>query len=165
MTEPAEGGGASFWFYHLTRRRLEDVLPPLLERVRAKGWRAVVRCGSEARVEDLNRWLWTFRDDSFLPHGTIADGAPERQPVFLTADDARPNDAEMLFLADRAQAAPHALDAYRRVALLFDGADPDALDGARRFWKAATDAGRPAVYWADEPEGWRKKAEKPGAPA
>lgn len=151
------------WFYHLTGRRLEGVLPALLERMRKADWRAVVRCGTQARVEDLNRVLWIYRDESFLPHGAASDGAPARQPIYLTAGSERPNAAEMLFLVDRAAASLDELSPYRRVALIFDGRDEEALREARAFWKMATGAGRAAVYWAETPSGWEKKAESAAA--
>ena len=61
-------------FYHLHRQPLERVLPTLLERSLERGWRVVVQASSEERVEALDAHLWTFRDDSFLPHGTGGRG-------------------------------------------------------------------------------------------
>ena len=61
---------AELWFYHLERSELERALPPLLEKCLQRGWRALVRCRlARARVMDaLDASLWTFRDDSFVPH-------------------------------------------------------------------------------------------------
>src|SRR5215470_777200 len=57
-------------FYQLQRQPLERVLPTLIEKSLERGWRVVVQAASEERVEALDAHLWTFRDDSFLPHGT-----------------------------------------------------------------------------------------------
>ena len=59
-------------FYHLQDQRLDRVLPQLLEMSLSRGWRVVVQASSEERVEALDAHLWTYRDDSFLPHGTVA---------------------------------------------------------------------------------------------
>ena len=67
-------------FYHLEHRPLERVLPELLEKCLERGWRAVVQTAEQERLEALDTQLWTYRDIAFLPHGTAADGAPERQP-------------------------------------------------------------------------------------
>ena len=48
----------------------------------------------------------------------------------------------------------------QRVCVLFDGAEAAALDHARGQWKALTDAGVAAQYWAQEDGRWTKKAEK-----
>jgi len=90
-------------FYHMTRTSLDQALPQMLEKTLERGQRAVVRASSETRVEALSARLWTYNDRAFLPHGTVKDGRAERQPVWLTAEDAAPNGAEVLFLTDGAQ--------------------------------------------------------------
>ena len=66
-------------FYHLTLKPLEDVLPGLLETCLQRDWRVVVQAGSAERVTALDSLLWSYRDDSFLPHGTASDGEADRQ--------------------------------------------------------------------------------------
>ena len=145
-------------FYHLERATLETVLPPLLEKSLARGWRAVVQVGSPERLKALDSHLWTYRDEAFLPHGTAADGRSEEQPVWLTDADDNPNGAAIRFLADGTE--PAAVGDYERVVLLFDGTDPEALTRARAAWKALKDTDHAITYWQQTPEGrWEKKAE------
>ena len=102
MSEP---GVTEVYFYHLEVRSLEQVLPTLLERSLKRGWRAAVQAASEERVEALNTWLWTYRDESFLPHGTARDGYASAHPIYLTAGDDNPNGAQVRFLVDGATLA------------------------------------------------------------
>jgi DNA polymerase-3 subunit chi len=150
---------AELLFYHLTRRRLEQVLPELLEKTLQKGWRAVVKGGSEERIQALNGELWTYGRNSFLPHGIKPDGFADKQPIYLTIEDERPNQADVLFLVDGADATDVA--AYTRVCDLFDGNDDVAVDAARQRWKRAKDAGHKLTYWQQNEDtgGWIKKAE------
>jgi DNA polymerase-3 subunit chi len=144
-------------FYHLEHQPLERVLPALVERTLARGWRAVVQAGSEERVDALDTLLWTYSEESFLPHGTRKDGNPASQPVYLTADDINPNQAAVRFLVDGADMAD--LAAYERIVYLFDGRDPSAVVRAREHWKVVKSAGCAATYWQQSPEGrWEKKA-------
>ncbi|MEC4594638.1 DNA polymerase III subunit chi [Nitrospirillum amazonense] len=143
-------------FYHLQRSSLEQTLPDLLERSLARGWRAVVLSTVEERAEQLAQHLWTWRPDSFLPHGTAKDGHATDQPIWLTAVDERPNDAQVLFLTDGATSARMA--EYTRVCDIFDGIDPDAVAAARQRWKAAKEAGLDLTYWQQTDKGWEKKA-------
>ena len=144
-------------FYHLQRQPLESVLPGLLEKCLERQWRAVVQVGSEERRDALDAHLWTFRDDGFLPHGTVRDGHGEAQPVWLTAGDDNPNAAEVRFLADGAELEDYG--DYRRVVRLFDGNDPDAVDKAREAWKLVKAAGHDATYWQQSERGrWEKRA-------
>ena len=80
-------------FYHLLRKPLEKALPELLEKSYERGWRVVVQAASEERVDALDAHLWTYRDDSFLPHGTAREGEAAAQPILITSGDHNPNGA------------------------------------------------------------------------
>jgi DNA polymerase-3 subunit chi len=143
-------------FYHLEHQPLERVLPSLVERTLERGWRAVVQAGSDERVEALDTLLWTYREESFLPHGTRRDGDPGVQPVFLTTTADNPNGATVRFMVDGADCGD--ITPYARVVYLFDGRDAAAVDLARTQWKAAKGAGAQVTYWQQSPEGrWEKK--------
>ncbi len=144
-------------FYHLTRTTLEAALPQMLEKTLERGQRAVVRAGSGERVEALTSWLWTYRDRSFLAHGSAKDGHAEHQPVWLTERDERPNGAQVLFLTDGA--ASERLGDYELCAVLFDGKDETAVTAARAQWSGLKDAGHDLTYWQQDDEGrWEKTA-------
>lgn len=144
-------------FYHLEGPPLERVLPRILELCVARGWRTVVETGSPERRDALDAHLWTYTDESFLPHGTRADGDPAEQPVYLTAEGDTPNGARVRVLADRAPLPPD-LSAYDRIVLIFDGNDPEAVGQARRDWVSVTRAGgHTASYWRQDAAGrWSK---------
>ena len=95
-------------FYHLQRQPLERVLPQLLERSVERGWRVVVQAASEERVDALDAHLWTYRDDSFLPHGTAGAGEAAAQPILLTTAEHNPNGATVRFLLDGVPIPPDA---------------------------------------------------------
>lgn len=156
MTEPA---APEILFYHLTERPLEAAAPEILERCVARGWRVTLRARSEERVAALDVHLWTYRDESFLPHGTAATGSPERQPIYLTAGEERPNDPDVLMLVEGARASDAEMAAHARTVLIFDGHDDDALAGARDAWRRAVAAGLRAIYWAQEGGRWVKRRE------
>ncbi|MEM8570829.1 MAG: DNA polymerase III subunit chi [Pseudomonadota bacterium] len=145
-------------FYHLTATPLERTLPGLLEKSLERGWRVVVRCGSEAGLGMLDGVLWTYSDASFLPHGTAASAYPDQQPVFLTLGSDVPNRANVLMLVDGARAVPDEMQAFNRVCLLFDGNDEAVVETARADWRAVSAAGLSAKYWAQERGTWVQKA-------
>jgi DNA polymerase-3 subunit chi len=144
-------------FYHLHRQPLEKVLPPLLEKSLQRGWKVVVQMSSEERVDALDAHLWTFRDDSFLPHGTHRDSAAAEQPILLTVHDDNPNAAGVRFLLERAP-VPENADSYQRIVMLFDGEDEEALAEARRHWTDAKARGFDVTYWqCDEQGRWQRR--------
>jgi DNA polymerase-3 subunit chi len=139
-------------FYHLTRKSLEQALPELLEKTLERGFKAVVMTGSTERAEALTQFLWTYSPDRFLPHGTAKDGNADLQPIWITPEDERPNNADYLFLTDGAASAK--LGDYARVCDIFDGNDPEAVAAARRRWSANTKEGHQLSYWQQTDKGW-----------
>lgn len=150
------------WFYHAERTSLEDVLPDLLEKTRKRGWKALVRVGSDDRAAALDTHLWTYRDESFLAHALDRDPRPDEQPILITSRDANGNGAEVMFLTDGAEPSDWSagsISELARVVLIFDGRDPAALDAARKQWTHAKAAGHDVTYWQQSSSGkWEKKA-------
>jgi DNA polymerase III subunit chi len=156
MSQPAAATEA--WFYHLQRQSLEQVLPGLLERSLARGWKAVVQAGSPERLAMLDDHLWTYGDDAFLPHAKASEPDAAEEAIVLTLDGANPNGSEVRFLVD-GSGLPNDAGGYQRLMLLFDGDDPQALAAARLEWTKAKSAGLAATYWQQDDNGrWEKKA-------
>lgn len=146
-------------FYHLQKQNLEDVLPKLLEKAYSSGAHINVKVGTEARVDFFNSLLWTYNDESFLPHGSKKDGAAELQPIWLSSDDDNPNNAAMLFLTDDAAPAEGDTEKYTRIFNIFDGNNPEALQNARELWKSLRQSGAELHYWQQDNDGrWTEKA-------
>jgi DNA polymerase-3 subunit chi len=143
------------WFYHLERTSLEQALPELLEKTLARGWRALVRAREPGRVAQLDEHLWTWRDDSFLPHGVADEPNAARQPILITAEVENPNGAQALFLVDGAEAG--SLEGCERCMVLFDGRDEAALAVARAQWSALKASGAQMSYWRQQERGWAKQ--------
>jgi DNA polymerase III subunit chi len=144
-------------FYHLQDMTVENVLPPLLEKSIERGWRVIVQSTSEERAEALDAHLWTYREDSFLPHATWRVADAEDQPIILAVEDGNPNRANVRFLVDNAP-LPADSELYDRVVLLFNGDDADALAAARRSWSDCKARGFDVTYWqADERGRWQRR--------
>ncbi|CAN0601200.1 unnamed protein product [Ectocarpus sp. 12 AP-2014] len=146
--------GAAF-FYHLSERPLEATLPILLGKALGAGWRVAVRGTDTQRLERLDQHLW--QGDGFLPHGLAGGPHDAEQPVLLTTDKAS-NGATCVMSVDGAEVSPEEIAALARVCILFDGADESAVEHARGQWRAVSEAGLAAEYWAEEGGSWVKKA-------
>ena len=144
------------WFYHLERARVEDALPELLGKLLARDGRALVIAPEEGRLAALNQHLWTFREDSFLPHGRAADPQPEEQPVLLAGAPDNLNQANMLFCLDGAD--PGDVSAFDRVVVMFEARDETALARARALWSLHKKRDTLVSYWKQDEAGrWKKQ--------
>ena len=145
-------------FYHLQRQPLDAVLPQLVERSLARGWRVVIQVGSEERLSYLDDHLWTYAEDSFLPHALGREPSSADERVVLTGSVENVNGAAVRFLVDGAT-LPSDLAGYERIVVMFDGNDEQALAGARELWKHVRLQGHEATYWQQAESGrWEKKA-------
>lgn len=150
------------YFYHLTRRPLEETLPMLLSRALQAGWRVAVRGTDAGRLARLDELLWQGPPEAFLPHG-LAEGGPRdaHQPVLLTqARGPAPNGAHCVMAVDGAEVTPEEVATLDRTCVIFDGLDEAALGRARGQWSALTGAGCRAKYWSEESGRWEMKAER-----
>lgn len=144
-------------FYHLEHKSLDEVLPNMLQLSLERGWRCVVQAGSEERVEHLAAHLWTFADDSFLPHGSKADGSAAQQPIWLTTETENPNGASVRFLVDGARA--QSVAGLARAVFIFDGNDEAMVAQAREDWKRFKAEQHEISYWQQDEGGrWINRA-------
>jgi DNA polymerase-3 subunit chi len=130
----------------------------VLEAALAEGFRVVVQASSREACDALNERLWSYRDDSFLPHGGPGDGDPATQPIFLTDADDAPNGARLRVLLAPADAPRFVGADAERVIVLFDARDEETMAAARAAWKALRDAGAAPSYWREGEEGGWVKA-------
>lgn len=144
--------GAEWWFYHIEQGSLDAAIAPLIEKCLERKWRVVV-AGHEETVERLDRALWTWRDDSFVPHGRARADA-DRHPVLLSTEAIPTNSAKVAVLLDGSDA--HAA-LFERVMVVFDGQDETARAKARQQYKTALDGGVTARYFQQEKGGWTEK--------
>jgi len=134
---------SEYWFYHLEGSTVQGVLPGLLEKTLAKGWRALVKL-PEAQLPELDDLLWTFRDDSFLPHGREDEPMADWQPI-------------LLFLLEGADVANMA--GVSRAMVMINGRSEDSVLRERQRWKTLKESGATLSYYQQNAQGrWEKKA-------
>lgn len=142
-------------FYHLTRQPLDRVLPQIAEKVLAAGNRLLIVVEDADERARLDRHLWTYSPDSFLPHAQLGAGDDAAQPVLLAPDINAANGARNIALADGLW-RPSALD-FDRAFHIFDEA---RIADARAAWKMLK--GRDGVeprYWKQNDAGrWEQAA-------
>lgn len=145
-----------WWFYHLQRTTLERAVGPLLEKCLERGWRVLAVSSDATRRAALDEALWTYDDQSFLPHGQAeAEGLlPDAQPILITSQTENANSAAVALLMDGVDVPVDA--PFERCMVLFDDGDSAARQKAREQFKAAKDAGLTARYFQQSGRGWKE---------
>lgn len=147
---------ADIRFYHLKTQTVSEALPAILMKALSGGRRVVVRLGDDKAVETLCDHLWTYRADSFIPHGSAKDGHAANQPVWITARDENPNGADVLVTTHAMETGP---GDFGTICEMITDHEPDSVTAARGRWKTYKDAGHDVTYWLQtDAGGWEKKA-------
>jgi DNA polymerase-3 subunit chi len=146
---------AEWWFYQVEGPSLAAAVGPLLEKCVERSWRVVVAAAPD-RLAELDAALWTWRDDSFLPHAREGSGLdPADQPVWLATAAEPANGARVAMLLDGAAADG---SRFERCIAVFHAGDADAREAARGQYREARSAGAPTRYFAQAPDGgWLEK--------
>lgn len=147
---------AEWWFYHIEHTSLDAAIAPLIEKCLDRKWRVVVVAHDDT-LERLNKSLWTFREDSFLPHGRARTDAA-KHPILLSTEATATNGAKVALLLDGSDVG---METFERVMVVFDGGDETARAKARQQYKAVTDAGGGARYFQQERGGGWKEFKRP----
>ncbi|WBU64169.1 DNA polymerase III subunit chi [Paracoccus aerodenitrificans] len=144
-------------FYHLTRSTPERLLPLLLGKAMAAGWRVELRGRGAERLARLDEALWM--GDGFLPHGLAGGAHDARQPVLLRDAEAPPaaNAPTCLMAVDGADIVGDEAMQLERVCIIFDGNDPSAVERAREQWRSLTAQNVTAEYWSEAGGRWERK--------
>ena len=130
-------------FYHLTVTPLERALPQIAEKVLANGGRLLIVSDDEAQRGAIDRVLWTYAPESFLPHGQAGGDDDAAQPVLITAVAAPADQADNVALID-GQWRDEALNFARA----FHFFDADRIAEARAAWKSLAERdGVERRYW------------------
>lgn len=148
-------------FYHLTSRGVDWDLPEIVQKARDAGHRIVIRTRDADESARISKVLWTWKPESFLPHGTQKDGHAADQPVWLTAGQDNPNGAAVLMLV--AGQDDSDFSTYTLCCTIFDGRDEAQLNHARARWKALKgalkdDPHHTLTYWQQGENGWERKS-------
>lgn len=152
----SEAQKPEWWFYHLQRTTLERAVGPLLEKCLERGWRVLAVSPDVSRRAALDEALWTYDDQSFLPHGQAeAEGLDaDKQPVLISKDTDNRNQASVALLMDGVELPVEAQ--FERCMVMFDDGDGATRQKAREQFKAAKDAGYVARYFQQSGRGWKE---------
>jgi len=107
----------------------------LAEALYRSGARVVVFLADRGRAAVLDEYLWTFAQNSFVPHALWdGSGAPEEPVVIVSGSLANPNSATVLLIGDRLE-APDSARGWGEIHDFVTGAAED--EGKKAAWEAA----------------------------
>jgi DNA polymerase III subunit chi len=142
-------------FYTLAEERAGDRLLltcRLAQRAHDEGLRVFVETPDDQTARALDRLLWTFRDESFLPHGLVGETDPDLTPVLIgqgpgsAPAQTGPTQTGQV-LINLGFEVPSSLDRFERIIEPIDH-DPDVRAAGRRRYAHYKGLGYPLGHHA-----------------
>ncbi len=117
---------------------VEEIACRLAEKGLAKGSRVYIQCRDRTQAESLDKQLWSFRENSFVPHSTEAED--EQIPVCLGTKDPPLHHHDLLInLSGR---VPEGYARFERILEVVPG-DHQARQASREVFAHYRDRGYP----------------------
>jgi DNA polymerase-3 subunit chi len=112
----------------------------LSEKIYHQGRRVFIHTGSEEETRHMDRLLWTFRQGSFVPHGTGGNSDPNITPLII--GHRGENEEEHDVLINLADEVPGFFSRFERVAEVIDR-EPRVVSSGRDRFRFYRDRGYP----------------------
>ncbi|MDR2107300.1 MAG: DNA polymerase III subunit chi [Holosporaceae bacterium] len=139
-------------FYQTAEGNLVSSAVRLLEKIYASGLRCIFFSPLEERVKTVDKALWTFSTNAFIPHGDKDTGFCDLQPIYFTARVENPNGAKAVMLLDTFDYA--AWRGVERFIPVFE--DEQRAEIAKALCNDLKKSGENVNYWKQSPKGWEK---------
>ncbi|MBQ7674433.1 MAG: DNA polymerase III subunit chi [Alphaproteobacteria bacterium] len=143
-----------FSIYQAVSGNLTSVVVKLLEKTYLSGKKGVFFSPITERVELINKTLWTFSTNAFIPHGDKKMGFEDQQPIYFTDTFKNPNKATVLILVDVFDLNNESYNDFERIILIFE--DISKADEVNKLYQSLKADGKNVNYWKQSPKGWDK---------
>ncbi|MCU7959249.1 MAG: DNA polymerase III subunit chi [gamma proteobacterium symbiont of Bathyaustriella thionipta] len=103
----------------------------LINKIWNQQLRGYIVTQNEAEAQHLDRLLWTFQENSFIPHGIVGQSNPQLTPILLGWRDDEEQQADVLI--NLAAEIPAIFSRYERVVEIIDQDSKRREAGRKRF--------------------------------
>ncbi len=123
-------------FYDLPAQQRWTKIQLLAQAALRKGTPILVHCATDGVAMELDDWLWTSREDSFVPHEYVRPGQPLKDleaKVVIVADELNPHACQVL--VQEGPVRPEFAQTFASVIDFVDHRTPELLQASRQRYK------------------------------
>lgn len=139
--------------YQTTEGQLISVIVRLLEKAHLSGYNCLFFSHILERVEIVDKTLWTFSTNSFIPHGSKKLGFIDKQPIYLTNEYENPNNSEILIIVDSFDYSKFNKN-FKKIMMVFE--DASQLEHIQVIYQDLKNSNKNVNYWKQSATGWIK---------
>ena len=142
------------FFYNASHRDVVADIAWLAENIFKKNNRIVIFCTDQETTEVVDDFLWSTRDDSFIPHSKKKDGKDTFDPILVTADLDGSYDHNVLLALNGGLIKEKDWQRFAKIYYFFDDQDIKEKENARSMWKSFSSLNIDCKYWINEKNKW-----------
>ena len=142
------------FFYNASHRDVVTDIAWLAENIFKKNNRIVIFCTDQETTEVVDDFLWSTRDDSFIPHSKKKDGKDTFDPILVTADLDGSYDHNVLLALNGGLIKEKDWQRFAKIYYFFDDQDIKEKENARSMWKSFSSLDIDCKYWINEKNKW-----------
>ncbi len=140
-------------FYHVTEGNLVPAVIRLLEKIYISGKHCIFYSPLEERVKLIDKTLWTFSTNAFIPHGDKTLGFAESQPIYFTSEIKNPNSASTVVFVDTFDYLSWSHD-FEKILFVFE--EKTQAEIAFKIYMDLKNKKENVNYWQQSQKGWER---------
>ena len=142
------------FFYNMSHRDVVADIAWLAENIFKKNNRIIIFCSDQETTEVVDDFLWSTRDESFIPHSKKKDGKDTFDPILVTADLDGSYDHNVLLALNGGLIKEKDWQRFAKIYYFFDDQDIKEKENARSMWKSFSSLNIECKYWINEKNKW-----------
>ena len=142
------------YFYNSSQRNLVADIAWLTEKLFSKRNRILVCCREQATVEIIDKFLWAYREDGFIPHSINKNAKTSLYPVLITTEINEEYNHDALLALSGILIKEKDWQRFTKIYYFFDDQEKKEKENARLMWKSFSALDVECKYWVNKENKW-----------
>jgi DNA polymerase IIIc chi subunit len=142
------------YFYNSSQRDIIADISWLTEKLYKERNRIVVYCKDQETVELINTFLWSYKEDVFIPHSVEKNEQSIIDPVLITTEVDQNHNYNVLLAINGVLINEKDWLNFSTVYYFFDNKENKEKENARLMWKSFSALDITCKYWVNKENKW-----------
>ncbi len=141
------------YFYNSSHRNVIVDISWLIEKLFKERNRILVCCKDLETVEIIDKFLWAYKEDGFIPH-SIATKETSLYPILITTDIHEDYEYNVLLALSGVLIKEKDWRKFSKTYYFFDDQENKEKENARALWKSFSAQNIVCKYWVNKANRW-----------
>jgi len=142
------------FFYNASHRDVVADITWLTENIFKKNNSIVIFCTDQETAKVVDDFLWSYKEDSFLPHALKKHEEVSLNPILVSTDLDEGFEHNVLIALNGVLINEKDWQRFAKIYYFFDDQDMTEKENARSMWKSFSSLDIDCKYWINEKNKW-----------